>query len=74
MKRYHLRKTIVTRLQGLALILLAAAAHRTRADGAAILFALIGATMLCSNIHYYIYKAARKIVKYGNREEWYLNK
>lgn len=74
MKRYHLRKTIVTRLQGLALILLAAAAHSVEANEVTFIFAAMGIVMLISNIHHYIYKVARKIVRYGNREEWYLLK
>lgn len=72
MKGYHLRKNVATHLQGIILVILALAAHKTNADEASVMFAIMGIAMLCGNIHYYIYKAARKIVRYGNREEWYI--
>ena len=74
MKRYHLRKSILIKLQGLILILLAMAAHNVNADDIMIVFATIGILMFCSSTHHYIYKLAKKIVRYGNKNEWYLTK
>ena len=57
------------------LFLLAYAAHKAGADEAMLIFGLIGFALLSldlSFVPHYIYIIARKIVRYGNRKEWYL--
>lgn len=68
MKKYHLKKSVRLRLQGLFLILLAYAAHRANADDAALLFCFIGIALISQNVHILsrlVYKAAKRIYRKG---------
>lgn len=67
MKRYHIKKTILIRLQGAMLILLAYAAHKVNSDAAALLFAVMGITMLLHNVHI-LARCLYKISKYFYRK------
>lgn len=73
--RYHLRETFARRLQGIVLLTLAYATHKTNADEAMLIFGLMGISLLSLDLSFiprYIYIMARKIVRYGNRKEWYM--
>lgn len=68
------KKIRTQRIQGIVLILLAFAAHKTGADGAIIFFAIIGIAMLDLDLRFIprsIYLLAKRVVRYGNRKEWY---
>ena len=66
MKRYKIKKTVLIRLQGVVLISLAYAAHRTNSDAAALLFAIMGSTMLVQDMHFMsrcLYKISKRIYR-----------
>lgn len=70
-----MRKKIKTqRIQGIVLILLAFAARKTDADGAIIFFVIMGIALLDLDLRFIprsIYSLAKRIVRYGNKKEWY---
>lgn len=67
MKQYHIKKTVLIRLQGIILILLAYSAHKVNSDAAALLFAVIGITMLLQNVRI-LSRCLYKISKYIYRK------
>lgn len=73
MKRYHLKKTFLLRLQGVILLLLGYASHNLNADDAALFFALFGCIMVFSNIEFIsrgIYKLSKNIYRRGRWREF----
>lgn len=66
MKRYHIKKNVLIRLQGIMLVLLAYAAYKVDSDGAALLFALMGIVMTLQNVHILsrcLYKISKHIYR-----------
>lgn len=74
MKKYHVKNSILMRLQGVMLLLLAYAAYKTESGEAAIIFALMGIVLLLQNVHilsHFIYKISKYIYrKYRWTEIW----
>lgn len=72
MKRYHLKRSVLSWLQGLELILLSLAAHSANADGAAILFVILGGVMVMprqETLTHFLYIIAKRIYrKYRHTE------
>lgn len=68
MKKYRLKRSV---LQSMILFMLALFAHRENADDAMLLFAAIGIAMILHSNTHLIYRVARRIVHYGNMQEWY---
>ena len=72
MKRYQIKKNIKPKLQGVILLLLAYAAHKTNSDDAAVIFALLGSVMVLSDMEIIcrgIYKLSKYIYRKGRWRE-----
>lgn len=66
MKRYHLKRSVVLRLQGIGSILLAYAAHSVSADEVSLLFVILGAVMIMprqETLIHFIYIIAKRIYR-----------
>lgn len=66
MKKYHVKNSILMRLQGIMLLLLAYAAYKTGSGEAAIIFALMGIVLLLQNVHifsHFAYKISKRIYR-----------
>ena len=64
MKKYRLKENVKIRLQGIMLLLIACAAHVTKADGAAVFMACFGMLMVFpfGKVVDFIYHIAKAIV------------
>lgn len=66
MKRYHLKRSVALRLQGIGLILLAYAAHSISADDVSILFVILGTVMIMprqETLTHFLYIIAKRIYR-----------
>jgi hypothetical protein len=69
-RRYKLRETVIIRLQGIALAVLAAVSHKVGIDTAAIFFGMFAVLMLIPDIGKLsraLYWVAVRIVRHGRR-------
>lgn len=66
MKRYHLKRSVALRLQGIGLILLAYAARSISADDVSILFVILGTVMIMprqETLTHFLYIIAKRIYR-----------
>lgn len=70
---YSIKKSVLTRLQGIALLIIAYSCYKTEVYEVALIFFLIGIVMACPQtgiLNHFIYKIAKKIVRQGHRREY----
>ena len=72
-KRYKIKDSVIIRLQGICLLLLAYLCYKVKADEVMFIFLLLGMLMVCPDlrrINRCILWIAKKIVRQGHRREY----
>lgn len=70
---YSFKKSVLTRLRGIALLILTYLCYKAEAYEVALIFLLMGAVMVCPQtgiLNHFIYWMAKKIVRQGHRREY----
>lgn len=72
-KYYSVKKSVLTRLQGITLLIIAYSCYKIEVYEVALIFFLMGFVMVCPQtgiLNHFIYWIAKKIVRQGHRREY----